>query len=285
MLHVATVHWRDARWIEPQLRHLERNLPEHRVYASLNGIDLGRYRSRFHWTEDMPGSHPEKLNALARIISAEAASEDLLLFLDSDAFPIAPVDHDVLGGLPLAAVRRDENAASPIPHPCFCLTTVGFWNDIGGDWGHGNFRWIAPTGDPVTDTGANLYAILEARHIEWRPLLRSNRHELHPLWFGVYADVVYHHGAGSRPARSYRDTFAAREAVRAARDRALLPEGVPLLGRLERSLRYRRQKKIAEQDLLALEQEMHVLSESVIAQILTDDGFYRQFTEPAPAEG
>ncbi len=227
MLHVATVHWQEPRWIEPQLRYLQKNLPEHRVYASLNGIDLDEYGPRFHWAEDMPGDHHVKLNALAERITADAEPDDLLLFIDSDAFPIAPIDGTLLGGTPLTAVRRDENAAEPIPHPCFCLTTVGFWNEIEGDWGHGKYIWTAPSGDPVTDGGANLLALLEARDVEWRPLLRSNRQELHPLWFGVYGDVVYHHGAGSRPARSYRDTFEARDGIRAARDRAVIPAGVP----------------------------------------------------------
>jgi hypothetical protein len=283
MLHVATVHWQEHRWIEPQLRFMARNLPAHHVYASLNGIDLAEHGPRFHWAEDMPGNHHEKLNALAAIISRQAAPDDLLLFMDSDAFPIARVDERLLADAPLAAVRRDENAASPVPHPCFCLTTVGFWQEIEGDWGHGNYHWEAPTGDMISDGGANLLAILEERQIAWTPLLRTNRHELHPLWFGVYGDVVYHHGAGSRPARSFNDTTRARESVRAARDRALIPAGVPVLGRLERSLRYRRGRERAEQHLVAIENETRQLSERVVQQILDDDEFYRQFTEaPAP---
>ena len=38
----------------------------------------------------------------------------------------------------------------------------------------------------------------EPRGIEWRPLLRSNGTDLDPLYFGIYGDVVYHHGAGFR---------------------------------------------------------------------------------------
>jgi len=279
MLHVATVHWQEPRWIEPQLRFMARNLPEHRVYASLNGIDLDEYGPRFHWVEDMPGDHHVKLNALAAVISEQAAPDDQLLFIDSDAFPIARVDDTLLAEAPLAAVRRDENAAEPIPHPCFCFTTVGFWNEIRGDWGIGNYHWTAPTGDVISDGGANLLAILEERDIAWTPLLRSNRHELHPLWFGVYGDAVYHHGAGSRAARSFRDTTEAAESVRAARDRALIPASVPVLGRLERSLRYRRGKERAEQRLVQIEHDTRALSEEIVQQILTDDEFYRQFTD------
>jgi hypothetical protein len=283
LLHVATVHWQESRWIEPQLRFLHRNLPEHRVYASLNGIDLDEYGPRFHWSADLPGDHHAKLNALAAVIAEQADPSDLLLFVDSDAFPITPVDGTLLGDTPLTAVRRDENAGSPVPHPCFCLTTVGFWNDIDGDWGAGKYHWTAPTGDRITDGGANLLARLEARDVAWTPLLRSNRQELHPLWFGVYGDVVYHHGAGSRPARSYRETTQARESVRAARDRAWIPAPVPGLGPLERSLRYRRARRRAEQRLVEIEEGTRDLSERVFAQILTDDDFFRQFTDPPAA--
>src|SRR6478736_5168233 len=104
MLHVATVHWQEPRWIEPQLRFMARNLPEHRVYASLNGIDLDEYGARFNWFEDMPGDHHVKLNALAGVISEQAAPDDLLLFIYSDAFPIVRVDAALLADAPLAAV-------------------------------------------------------------------------------------------------------------------------------------------------------------------------------------
>jgi len=279
MLHVATVHWQEERWIEPQLRFMRRNLPEHRIYASLNGIDIDRYASDFHYVADMPGTHDAKLNVLADMICAEADRDDLVLFIDSDAFPIAPVDASLLGGMPLAAVRRDENAMEPMPHPCFCLTTAGFWIDIDGDWGQGKYHWTAPTGDLVTDGGANLYAILEERGIEWKAMLRSNRVDLDPLWFGIYDNVVYHHGAGSRPALSWRVVVEAREAIRKARDAAIIPAGVPVLGRLERSLRYRRAEQLQDRILADYRERSRVLSEQVLADILSDDEFYLQFTE------
>src|SRR5690242_17375223 len=52
MFHVITVHWHDDKWIEPQLRYLDRFMPEHRVYAALNGIDT-KWNDRFFYAEDM----------------------------------------------------------------------------------------------------------------------------------------------------------------------------------------------------------------------------------------
>lgn len=279
MLHVATVHWQDERWITPQLKFLRKNLPEHQVWASLNGIDIENWREEFNFVEDLQGEHHHKLNFLAEKILAVASDDDLLLFLDSDAFPISRIGPEVLEGFPLLAVRRDENAGQPMPHPCFCLTTVGFWREIQGDWGIGKFHWTAPGGDRLTDVGANLLGNLLERGIEWRPLLRSNKFNLDPLWFGIYGDVVYHHGAGSRPAISYRQTIIQRDEIRKARDAAVIPASIPLLGKLERAVRYRRAEKqqaIIQGQVL---ESAKILSEEVIASILTDDEFFRRFTK------
>jgi hypothetical protein len=275
MFHVLTVHWQDDRWIAPQLRFLARNLSDYRVYASLNGIDRSHADS-FFFAEDLDGRHPEKLNRLAEIAREHAAPDDMLVFLDGDAFPIAPVTTDVLGGTPLAAVRRDENLGQSQPHPCFCVTSVRFWFDIGGDWREG-YTWTASNGEELTDVGGNLLGILRARGVEWRPLLRTNRVNLDPLWFGVYDDLVYHHGAGFREPVSFLQTRPAAEAVRASVDAAVTPAWVPILGRAERSLRYRVARRRSASRVRTTAEASRALSEEVFGWIRHDDEFYRRF--------
>jgi len=213
VIHIATLHYRDDRWIDIQLRYLERHTDEpFLVYASLEGIDLA-YQARFHCALDHTGLEPRlyqgsrteaKLRLLSDEILRRARTGDLLVFMHGDAFPIAewvgPVRR-MLEGSPLAAIRRDENF-EPIPHWSFCATTAGFWEEIGGDWSRG------PTWESHglhTDTGASLWEKLERRGIAWHPILRSNRTNLHPLWFGVYDGIVYHHGAGFRTPMSRAD--------------------------------------------------------------------------------
>lgn len=275
MIHVATVHWHDERWIEPQLRYLDRFAGEHHVYAAINGVDPA-FGKRFRFAADLEGSHPEKLNALAEIAREDARPDDLLLFLDGDAFPIAPLDAGRLGGAPLTAVRRDENLGDRQPHPCFCLTTVGFWFEIGGDWRRGH-RWTTDTGDEVTDVGGNLLGILEAAGIAWRPLLRSNRTNLDPLWFGVYGDLAYHHGAGFRAPLARRDELPGRETVRSATATAVTPAWVPMLGRAERSARYRSAQRRHRRAVERSVDEGRRLSDEVFGWIESDDEFYRRF--------
>lgn len=279
-MHVATVHWRDARWIAPQAEYLSRHLPEHRVWAAVEGIpeaDLATFDTALELT----GSHPEKLNELARRIAAVADPDDLLLFLDGDAFPIARIDASLLDGRPLAAVRRDENLGDPQPHPCFCLTTVGYWTEIGGDWRRGH-TWVNTAGETVTDAGGNLLAILEARGDGWRALLRSNRVDLHPLWFGVYADVAYHHGAGFRSRVARATTAAAREEARAATARAVVPGSVPVLGRLERSLRYRLAMRRYRSRVATAATADDRVAEEVFAALCVDHDFARRLLGARP---
>jgi hypothetical protein len=279
VLHVVTVHWQDDRWIEPQQRFLRRNLPDgYRVYASLNGIDRAWDRM-FSYAADLEGGHADKLNELAGIVAERAEPDDLLVFLDGDAFPIAPVGPELLGGTPLCAVRRDENLGDRQPHPSFCVTTVGFWSTVGGDWRRG-YEWTSSTGDHVTDVGGNLLGILTEREIAWRPLLRTNRVDLDPLWFGIYGDVVYHHGAGFRPPLARRVDLRGRGAVRAAPERARTPSWVPGLGRLERSVRYRLAGRRHRRELARHADEGQRLSDEVFGWILEDDDFYRRFQDP-----
>jgi len=200
MIHVATVHWMDSKWIAPQSRGLSSFISApYRTYANLQGVEP-RFDVRFSYTTRSGGTHADKLNALARTIAEQAEPEDLLVFVDGDAFPIRPLDGwlaELLAEYPLAAVRRDENAGDLQPHPCFCVTTVGFWRDVEGDWRAGT--WVTDQGVEASDVGGRLLSILNDRSMAWRPILRSNAIDLHPLLYGLYDGHIYHHGAGFRP--------------------------------------------------------------------------------------
>jgi hypothetical protein len=217
MIHIGTLHTGDPRWIDIQLASIRRHTSEpYRTYASLAGIDPAQ-AAKFDHAIDHTGRVTarkgeglgirlsECVDRLSDEMTSRAEPDDLLVFMHSDTLAIAdwvgPV-REMLRTHPLAAVRRDENG-EPIPHWCFCVTTAGFWREIGGNW------WYGPTfnclGRELTDMGAQLWQDLERRGIEWRPILRTNEIDLHPVFFGVYGDLVYHHGAGSHPAMTARD--------------------------------------------------------------------------------
>ena len=220
MLYIASVHHKSPQWIEIQTQHLREHISvPFQTWTSLEGIDPA-YARYFDRVLQQKGMHAGKLNHLASEISYEAADEDLLMFLDGDAFPIAdpmPLIEEALAKAPLLAVRRVENVDEPQPHPCFCVTTVGTWRSLAGDWTAGPV-WPGARGRPTSDVGANLLRRLELSKTPWVPVLRTNRRNVDPLYYGIYGDVIYHHGAG----------FRAGDLSPADRDEA--PRPLPLAG-------------------------------------------------------
>jgi hypothetical protein len=237
MLHIATVHYQTPRWIEIQARHLRRHISvPFQTWTSLEGIDPS-YARHFDHVIDQLGLHAGKLNHLAMEIVHVARDDDLLMFLDGDAFPIADpmgLIDEALAGTRLVAARRAENVDEPQPHPCFCVTTVKTWRELPGDWTAGP-TWRGARGSATSDVGANLLRRLESTHTSWTPVLRSNRLHIDPLYFAVYGGVIYHHGAG----------FREGELSSADRDSAPRPlsySTLPVLGapaRLANRLRWR----------------------------------------------
>jgi hypothetical protein len=250
LLHIATVHHRSPRWIEIQKRQLERHVTvPYETWASLEGIDR-QYARHFNHVVDQMGPHADKLDHLALEIAAVASSDDLLLFLDGDAFPIAdltPLLTEGLGEAPLLAVRRAENADDPQPHPCFCLTTVGFWRGLPGSWGKG-YTWTDAHGTRVSDVGATLLRALELKQVRWREVLRSNRSGSHALWFAIYGDAIYHHGAG------FRDTWNISRSDLLAKPQPLRSSSIPgvsqVIGRINtwRSQRWQRAREASNRE-------------------------------------
>jgi hypothetical protein len=270
LIHLATVHWQSDRWVDIQHRYLERYLDRpYRLYAVLDeGTATRADRFDFHFMEDKvePANktedrvwHSDKLNFLSRRIGERAAADDILVFIDGDAFPIAPLGPAIerlLSKRPLAAIRRDENLLDPQPHPAFCVTTVGFWQEIEGDWSAG-YQWQVEDGSKYTDVGGNLLKLLEERGLEWTPLTRTNKVNLHPLLFGVYADLVYHHGAGFRISWTRRDQHPV----------------VKTTTRFSKDIEFRRmwRRKVMRGKLLRNKQ----IEEQVFERIKSDDQFWR----------
>ncbi len=203
MIYVLTVHWRFDFWVDVQIAHLRKYIRDpFRIYAFCDGTK-NDHSAKFDYCAPEKGivDHASKLNALAAVVCESAHDDDVLIFCDSDAFPVRDVTGYIRDGLrrwPLVAVQRLENAGDMQPHPSFAVTTAGFWRRIGGDWRPGP-TWSNAYAQVVTDVGANLLRSLTLNNVAWGKMIRSNRVNLHPLLFSIYDDVVYHHGAGSRP--------------------------------------------------------------------------------------
>ena len=182
VLYVATVHFRTPKWIDVQQSYLRRNIGEpFKTFAVLDGIDE-EYHSRFDRVVAAKGTHEGRLNLLAAEISVVADPDDVILFLDGDAFPVAdpmPTIRRALASTSLIAVRRNENQGDRQPHPSFCAVTVGEWKRLHGDWSAG-YVWTSETGLSTSDVGGNLLGILERGNIQWTPLVRTKNGTITP---------------------------------------------------------------------------------------------------------
>ena len=57
------------------------------------------------------------------------------------------------------------------------------------------------------DVGGFLLQYLKNKKIKWKKLTRTKSLDKHPELYGVYGDLVYHHGAGYRVAYTMEDIF------------------------------------------------------------------------------
>lgn len=232
MIYVLTCHHRTDEWVDVQADALATHMGEpYRLHACVEQVTN---LDRFDRVLEAEGAHAPKLNLLAADALTHADPDDLLVFLDSDAWPIADpmpfVRRELAAGAALVAVRRDENLGEPQPHPSFCAITAGMWAEIGGDWSRGH-KWRNSLGQPWTDTGAAMIPALDGRR--WTPMLRSNTHNPHPVFFAVYGGLIYHHGAGSRI------TLCRADRARLGTDKAKIREAARRNAALSRSWRER----------------------------------------------
>jgi len=202
MINIATIHHESNRFMEMQNAYVNKNTDsDFRIYCGFSkttptvdyykAFDFSNYSDQ-HWA---------RLDYLASEICGDSKDEDLLVFIDGDAFPIQVWDTKIkeyMENFPVAAIVRKENPEKLLPpedchypHPCFFATTVGFWKENNLSW-----KLDPPTG--AESAGVVLHRKLKELEIEWKPLLRSNAINIHPLYFGIYGSLIYHHGAGNR---------------------------------------------------------------------------------------
>ncbi|MDD2549139.1 MAG: hypothetical protein PHD00_03485 [Bacteroidales bacterium] len=230
MIHIATIHHNSDRWIDIQLYFIAHNISSpHKIYAFLSGVAI-KHKSKFDYCAEKPiENHADRLNYLADVIVKSANNEDYILFIDGDAFPIKIIEvalNRINSSTPLVAIQRTENLYDVQPHPSFCLVKVKFWKEINGDWRSG-YKWDTPFGK-VTDVGGNLLNKLNSERIKWIPLNRTHSLGSHPLLFGIYGNLVYHHGAGFRNAHTRSDLLVKPKSIFARARYLLIPKWLPI---------------------------------------------------------
>lgn len=136
--------------------------------------------------------------ALDRLLAEVPAEADYVVTLDTDSFPIRDGWlQNLLGrldrGASLAGIWRDEMAPRirAYVHPSCLAARRDTLFDLGVDFAR-------KQGVHRVDVGQNITNAVLAAGGRISRLRRSNERNMHFLMGGVYADLVYHHGAGSR---------------------------------------------------------------------------------------
>jgi hypothetical protein len=201
-------------WIELCLREVERRSrgADYEVFvwdnsrlSELRGAIASRGVHLFPSDDDLVARRPDAtldvqtlslLHAasLHRLLANVDESFDYVATLDTDAFPIKDgwLDdlHSNLASAELTGIWRDEMAPrlTPFVHPsCMCLRRERLL-EIDNPF---SFDGVQDAGQWITN-----HVLLAGERIA--PLRRTNARNAHFLMGGIYGDLIYHQGAGSR---------------------------------------------------------------------------------------
>jgi hypothetical protein len=172
-----------------------------------------REHDRVEVFTDPEGRHMSHAAALDLLVE-RAEGAEFVVTLDTDAFPVADrwlqeLTGALRDGAALAGIYRDE--MMPDIRPFIHVSGLCIRRDtlLGLD--------VSFARDRGQDTGQNITDALTARGERLHPLRRSNRRNFHFLIGGLYGDLLYHHGAGSRHAKFWTSIdVEADERVRVA---------------------------------------------------------------------
>jgi hypothetical protein len=170
----------------------------------------------YHSSQSVGTRHFEHVWPLRNWLARTALrTHRVIVHLDSDAFPVdAAWLPRTLSRLsyrcPVTAVQRLENGDHHSDR-CFLVYTRAGFRQHAFDFSSVGRK----------DAGAGISRQLEETGFRWHPMLRSNRHDYHPLIAGLYDDSIYHHGAGTRLPQFRSNVAAQREADLWQRERAV----------------------------------------------------------------
>jgi hypothetical protein len=185
-------------------KHEHVNIRPHRALAAVARL-ADRLPVR-HSGRLLERTHPGALDYLARTLSADF---DYIVTLDNDSFPVRDDWLDVLvgdceRGAAVSGVYRDEMAPAiaPFIHVSGLCIRPEELRALEVSFGQG----ARPEIEHNQDVGQKITYELTSRGRPIAPLRRSNALNYHFLMGGLYGDVIYHHGAGSRKGKFWTST-------------------------------------------------------------------------------
>ncbi|PRO68457.1 hypothetical protein [Alteromonas gracilis] len=207
----------DMEWVfYKQLEQIRKNSQNYIIYAAfIKGSD--KVYNALKQSDDVKlckvhaeNNHPSKQHsmALTQLMQYAISDEvDAVVTLDVDSFPISDKWLDSMYLLAsssdgVCAVHRVENGDKFLPHPSGCLLLTQFIKDFPFEFYPDNLddlddKFINET-EQRPDSGVGLGRVLWEHDLSWSQIKRTNKQDLHYLMAGVYGDIIFHLGAGSR---------------------------------------------------------------------------------------
>jgi hypothetical protein len=211
-VHYGNYNSRNDTWSRLQRRFIDATTTDYDFAVYLNRVDPQLFPRATIIGENQRTRGPlESVTSIEQLLAfARANPYENYLILDSDAFPVRPDWLNFLlqrmGSYKYAAPIRFENLDT-FPHPCaFFIKGEAIHDPL--DFTP-TFHYRNLLGERIFELGTGV----NTQHLF--PLLRSNQYNPHPILAGLYYDLFYHHGAGSRKVylRSFMSGYYSHLAV------------------------------------------------------------------------
>jgi len=223
MIHILTLHFTTPAWLEIQKRHIlkytNQDWTPYKLWLGKYNLEIPEdFELPDNWEIiDLDESYPEECGnehylqmewMYENCLKDNMEDDDIMVFLDSDAFPCS---HDWAPNLKDALIGNDESEAKaeaivtymhenrgiaqldqyyPYPDLCFFATTKRGRRENNLEWG---------LFDPLhQNPGFGMLDRMREAQLKIGSITRSNTFNAHNVMFGVYGNIIYHHGCGSR---------------------------------------------------------------------------------------
>jgi|ETNmetMinimDraft_4_1059912.scaffolds.fasta_scaffold33983_2 hypothetical protein len=208
MIHIITVNWTTDKWVDIQLDSFKKwiNTP-FKVYTRFGNMNEKIYNEhKDKYFCCLQGKVGEKSHAtdgrreILSVVRGNLSEEDIIMVIDSDAFLINDISKLInkLESHPFIAAEEPNHEVDitfRTPHPMFYLFPAEYLLKGSLDW---NMSHSISNAKSRGNWWGGILNWMDENNIEYYPIRRTNVVNLHPLYFAIYEDVIYHHWAGSR---------------------------------------------------------------------------------------
>jgi len=225
MIHLFTLHFGSDEWVDLQVesfkKHIKVPYKSYAIFSHMNQEMYDKNKNNFDYfkvSED--GKHIHKNGRyhvtdghreILPMIKEDMKDGDIFMRFDSDAILIDDIDEKFIDKvkqenfISVQEPQHEWDLNHKTPHPSFWAFPCEYLNqdldramsdiyeDRDSNWWGGVTSW------------------LKSSNITYYPLNRTNKINLHPLYYGIYSDLIYHHWAGSRDMITRPDRKRAKE--------------------------------------------------------------------------